>query len=247
MTKNGNRRRYRALSWHRRLGLTALVLVALIAATGLLLNHTESLGLDRGVVTNEWILDWYGVAPKRDPVSFATSGGWVTWVDGHLFLDGQQIAEDVGEAKGAVAMGEIVAFAGESEVLLFTGEGELIERMGMESLPGTVSAIGRNPGKYIMLQTAAGRFRSDEEFVSWKAADNESEWSRPAPLPEPVRERVLTAYRGHSLPLGRVLLDIHTGRIFGSFGPYLMDAAAVCLVILGITGVINWVRGFRAR
>jgi uncharacterized iron-regulated membrane protein len=39
-----------------------------------------------------------------------------------------------------------------------------------------------------------------------------------------------------------VIADIHSGRIVTITGPYLMDAVAILLIILSITGVVMWLR-----
>lgn len=41
------------------------------------------------------------------------------------------------------------------------------------------------------------------------------------------------------------LLDMHTGRFFGTYGPYVMDAAAVFLLLLALSGAYNWARRIR--
>ncbi len=38
------------------------------------------------------------------------------------------------------------------------------------------------------------------------------------------------------------MLDLHNGRIFGGFGVFLIDAAAVLFLILAVTGVWMWAR-----
>ncbi len=43
---------------------------------------------------------------------------------------------------------------------------------------------------------------------------------------------------GGGLPLERVVLDLHSGRLFGWLGPYVMDAAALGLLIVAITGLL---------
>lgn len=48
---------------------------------------------------------------------------------------------------------------------------------------------------------------------------------------------------GRWLSLERILLDVHSGRIFGHYGPWLMDGAALMLLILAATGIIGWLRG----
>ncbi len=192
--------RNRVLVWHRRIGLAALLLVAIVAATGVLLNHAESLGLNRGRVDHEWLLAWYGMGPETAPVSYRLEDDWVTWLEGHVYLNGRPIAEEIDDPKGAVAVNGVVAVGAAREVLLFTSDGDLIERMGPVSLPGTVEAIGGN--KHIILGTPEGRFRAAADLVAWEPTETEAEWSRPTLAPEPIRDRVLAAYRGRGLAPG---------------------------------------------
>lgn len=42
------------------------------------------------------------------------------------------------------------------------------------------------------------------------------------------------------LTVDRVILDIHSGRFFGTLGPWVMDAMAVLFIILSVTGVYMW-------
>ena len=44
------------------------------------------------------------------------------------------------------------------------------------------------------------------------------------------------------LTFERVLLDLHSGRIFGRAGPLVMDAAAVLFIALALTGFWMWLR-----
>ena len=49
------------------------------------------------------------------------------------------------------------------------------------------------------------------------------------------------AYRGQGLTLERVMLDLHSGRLFNqTWGVYLMDASAVIMMWLGISGTWIW-------
>ncbi|MBK8959481.1 MAG: PepSY domain-containing protein [Proteobacteria bacterium] len=43
-------------------------------------------------------------------------------------------------------------------------------------------------------------------------------------------------YRGSGVSYERVLLDVHSGRLFGRVGVWVVDAAAVCLLALALTG-----------
>ena len=62
--------RFTAFLWHRRIGLLALVLVIILAITGIMLNHTEKLNLDNTFINNSLLLSWYGIEPEEEPISF---------------------------------------------------------------------------------------------------------------------------------------------------------------------------------
>ena len=49
-------------------------------------------------------------------------------------------------------------------------------------------------------------------------------------------------YANEILTLDKVVLDIHTGRFFGSAGEWLMDIAAIALLLLSASGLYMWYR-----
>jgi uncharacterized iron-regulated membrane protein len=51
-----------------------------------------------------------------------------------------------------------------------------------------------------------------------------------------------SAWRGTGLSLERVLLDLHSGRILGEAGVWLVDAAALLFLLLAGSGVWLWGR-----
>ena len=70
--------------------------------------------------------------------------------------------------------------------------------------------------------------------------DKEPLWVAPSTVPGDIKESVLVAFRGQGLPWERVVLDLHSGRIFGNWGSYVMDAAAIILFILVLSGFYKW-------
>ena len=55
-------------------------------------------------------------------------------------------------------------------------------------------------------------------------------------------QRNPAAYRGSGVPLHRIVADLHSGRFMGPVGPYVMDAAALTLILLAGSGFILWRR-----
>ncbi|HSH28473.1 MAG TPA: PepSY domain-containing protein, partial [Thiohalobacter sp.] len=67
-------------------------------------------------------------------------------------------------------------------------------------------------------------------------------WAQTDTLPAELYEELVEHYRGEVLPLERVLLDLHSGRIFGRHGYLVMDVAAVLLIALALSGSLIWLR-----
>ena len=49
-------------------------------------------------------------------------------------------------------------------------------------------------------------------------------------------------FRSQFLTLERIIVDGHSGRLFGLFGVLLMDLVAVLLILLSVSGVYIWLR-----
>ncbi len=231
-------------TWHRRLGLTAAVFVLALAVTGLMLNHTGDLGLDKRHLEAGWLLNWYGIEAPHDADSYALSYGVVTRLGDRLYLDTRLIERDVSAINGAVASQDLVVVAVDGDLLLLTADGERVERLGREDgLPQGVDSLGLDPANRVLLRSSDGLYRADPALLSWdRVADDPDpiRWAKPAATDEAMLATLRADYLGSILSLERVLLDLHSGRILGRFGPWLMDLAAVLLLVLAVTGIWLW-------
>ncbi len=236
------------LVWHRRIGLTAAPFVLVLVVTGVLLNRTDSLGLDRRAVDSEWLLDWYGMDAGEDPVSFAAGDVWVSWLAGRLYVDGAEAAENAAPLAGAVWRDPAAVAATAEAVYLFTADGELIEKVRPVGIPLPIETVAAGPGDTIVLGAASGAWSSDLDLVEWReTAPGAVSWARSEPAPAAIADRIAESYRGAGLPWERVLLDLHSGRLFGRFGSLVMDAAGVFLILLAVSGGYNWLQVWRGR
>ena len=85
----------------------------------------------------------------------------------------------------------------------------------------------------------------DENFsqiVPLKSLADDTVFTEPQVLPEAISKAISQAYLGEGLPLERILLDLHSGRLFGKIGVYVMDSAAVLMIVLTVTGLLIWIR-----
>ncbi len=245
----GYRLRRAVLLWHRRLGLAAAPFVALLVVSGILLNHTEALGLDRRFAAYPWLLSWYGVESDAPENGFPAGDSWVAWAGGRIYLDGAPAGESAAPLAGAAAAVGLpaIAVAAADAVWLFAADGVLIEKAAPVGVPLPVEALAAGPGGALFLRAGGAVWAGDADLVEWRraAAAAAPAWARAAPLPPAIAARIAESRRGEGLPWERVLLDLHSGRLFGALGPLVMDAAAVLLVLLAASGIYNWTRARR--
>ena len=196
---------------HRWVGVSLLVFVLFLAITGITLNHSADLGLDRRYVSWSWLLDAYGMGP---PEPYA----------GKVMLGSLVVVGDGQRAHVLLASGELV-----ESIDLGTRLTGNIERVGHVADRAVLQSGGhlfRSDEDVTVFEPWAGGVATD---VSWSAEvepDDEG------------LEALRTAWRGRGVTIERFLLDLHSGRILNLPGTLLMDVVAACMILLGISGLV---------
>ena len=231
------------MHWHRRLGVVLALVLAVVAITGVLLNHTDRFELSKHYVTSEWLLDWYGVRVPSEPVSFKVGERFISQIGTRLYYDAAPIEGDYGRLLGAVVIAQTVVVGVEGQLLLLTPEGALIEKLGgQHGVPAGMRGLGRKDD-WLVIRAAHGDYLVDAFLSRWREQPYvRAVWSQPTLLPQEQRARLVRAYRGHGLNMEKVVSDLHSGRILGRAGPYVLDVAALLLLVLTGTGVWMWTR-----
>jgi hypothetical protein len=229
--------------WHRRAGVLAALFILLLAVSGLLLNHSPALGLDKQPLQSNFLLDWYGVAPPHKPSSFNAADVVISQLDDQLFIDGRPLWQTTQPLLGVAANDMLIVLAFEHELLLFTFEGELVERIS--DLPAglaAISAIGNDTYGNISLRHNQQIVIADKELIDWHEATENSilHWSQPLSGTSAYDETIQANFRPLDLTYERLLLDLHSGRLLGDWGPYLMDGAAAAMILLALSGLWRW-------
>lgn len=235
--------------WHRRLGVVAALFLVLLAFTGFALNHVTALQLDRLVIRSPQVLGWYGVELPGQIDGFAVDQRWLSRVGEGLFLDRVQVATCSSRLVGAVRFGEELAVACAQELLLFTADGLLVDRIDATyRLPVPLDALGVTGGQ-LVLRASGRELRVEPEAPAFVAlADTTAvDWARPQPLPAALVKALAPFAAGDEITLERLVLDLHSGRLLGIHGVWLMDAAALAMVLLALSGLTAWRNGLRRK
>ncbi len=228
---------------HRYVGLSAAAFVCILALTGLVLNRSTALELNKHYVAWPPLLDWYGIKAPTSITSFSAGKHHLVSVGHQLFLDSQRLPGEYASLQGASRQGDLLLVAAAGELLLFTQTGDLVERVS--GAPPQVTRLGHHPDGSLLVESPRGVFGPDADFVRWQphaGSTAEIAWILPSRPPAPLLAQLTNAYRGRILSWERVLLDLHSGRILGRYGEWLMDAAAIAMLALALTGTWLWAR-----
>ncbi len=229
------------LRWHRRVGVVVALLVVLLVITGIALNHSAELGLGKRALRSPALLSLYGVE-LPEIAAYPLGGQWLSHVGGsHLYLDEREVAYCQQPMAGAVLHAEVIAALCDGQLLLLGRDGEVIERIGsVYGLPPGVEAIARDEAG-VLLRSAEAVYRADLESLLFSPAETSADdWAQSQPPPAALRRQLLQSHVGDAIDWERLLLDLHSGRLFGRAGVWLMDAAALCLLLLALSGAWVW-------
>lgn len=235
-----------ARHWHARCGVLLSIFFLLLAGTGLALNHTEALDLARTQVSATWLMRWYGVKAEAAPPGYLLGQGYFVGSRQRWVMDGRTLPVAPEPVLGAVEAGGVRYLASTAALYLYQPDGTLIEKQSGSTLPDApIRRIGV-ADELVLIEVPHGIYAS-ADGLDWRLhAPAAVNWARPQPLPAAAQAQANRLF-APSLPLERILLDVHSGRILGRFGPLLMDLAAVALMVLALSGVWIYLRSLKKR
>ena len=221
---------------HRTTGTATGLLLLYLIGTGLPLQLSGPLDLGNRYVSSHRILDWYGIGTAES--------GWqsngVSFVGGFVF-SGERPVVEAQAFQGAVVLDDLVAVATGSALLLVPPHADVVETL---RLPEPVHRIGRADGRVVIDTTGGLRSLHLEslELVPEDAAPDTVEWAHLMTLTGATLAPYADAARTRVLTLERLLQDLHSGRVFGAAGEWLVSLASLALVALALSGFWIWWR-----
>jgi hypothetical protein len=225
--------------WHLWSGIAGGVWLLWLIGTGVALAHAAALGLDRRYVQSAWLLRAYGLPDPAPLQRFALGTRVLDQAGERLYVDGAALPGEYPRLVGVAAAGALRAAVGEDAALLFTDAGALIERVALPAELVPVRRAGAHE-QGIVLDTARGDVRTDADFAAFAPLPDPGavRWADGAALPEADRKRLVAAYHTRSISHARLLADLHSGRLFGPAGPWVVDGLALLLAVQVLTGFV---------
>ena len=235
-------------TWHQRLGLFAFVFMGWLGFSGILLNQSVSMGLDAFRVDTAAVMSLYGLYPEVPSVGYRSGDHWLVTTTENTVLNDVSLEQHIPSPLGFVDVktgaGETLYVATNDKLTLLSPEGAVIEEQSGYMLPtGHIRGLGlleRDGTPYLALQGENTYITSDG--LSWNELDDSGQvvWSALADLPEDVKMDV-EPFANPTVALEQILIDLHSGRMFGTFGAQLINLVGVAAVLLSISGVwMTW-------
>ena len=229
--------------WHGHAGVAATLFLIFLVITGIILNHEETFKLDKREISTGWLMRWYGIQAANPEMGYVMGDRYFSWEGEKWALGDKPLAGTAEHPVGAVAVNGMHFVATSSALYLFQADGQLVDKLEKQALPAyPVLALGLADDR-VVLQTPSGMMASTDG-LTWQKISAPATWSVLQPLPDNTK-RQMTVLLAPGLSLERILLDVHSGRIFGRYGPWVVDAAAIALLLLGISGVWIYVRSIK--
>jgi len=237
--------------WHKRAGLFAFLFMAWLGSSGFLINQSASWGYDTVRVDWGWVMRLYGLRPEPPQRGYAAASHWLATTSDHVLIDARPLDVPMFEPRGFAAAAsaggqEQLFLATAHSLIVLDADGQRVDELSAPILPvADVRRLGTVPGGIAVQDLDA--FASRDGGETWKAvAPADVSWSTPADLPEEQRQRLLPFARP-SVSLEHVLVDAHSGRLFGNIGAWVINAVGFAAMWLAISGTWMMWRTSRRR
>lgn len=232
--------------WHRRLGIFAAFFLIFLSVTGIALNHTTLFSLAHQSITNSMLLNHYGIKPPSD-VRFYQEKQWLV-ADQLVWLDEKLVFESDEPIVSISKFDAYYLLATKSQLVIFTPSGDLVDKLDSSSdLPTPLLAMSSNQA--LILKTPEGYYQGDSDFFEWQKVNTlvEPVWATNVTVTKDEFNFAQKQYRSQFLNWERVILDVHSGRLFGNVGVFFMDIVAIMLILLSISGIYIWLRYTKSK
>lgn len=243
--------------WHRRLGIVSCLFILLLVVTGVAINHSQALQLNQSPVQQAWLLDYYGIATPQHIAQFGSEAQPLFITDNRLWLGREPILEAQSQLISAVFLPNLLIAIDNNQLYLFDSQGHLqetqnsstglpkgLEALAVESLP--LDAAHTETINRVWLKTTSGYYRADESLIDWIPEQPLAplRWVISA---DPVDADMIQYARSANLNWERVMLDLHSGRLFGAYAVWLWDIFGLALLLVSLSGLWLWIKQTKSK
>ncbi len=215
--------------------------VIVLALTGLFLNFSDSLKLNENHTSTSWLINHYNIG--EFPVSsFKTNNLLVSQASDYIYLDGHYALHLKERLVGAINLDPYLLLVTHSSLVVIDDDGQIIDEVGKYTgLPEYPLGISITAKGQPVIRGVNTYWIGSDELSAWQPLEGpHPKWVSATKTPESIDVAIQEHARSNEINYERVLLDLHSGRLLGSWGQNIMSISAVLLLILAVTGIIIW-------
>ncbi|MFL3022915.1 MAG: PepSY domain-containing protein [Methylophilaceae bacterium] len=224
---------------HRYVGLGICIFLVHLAITGIFLNHSIGLRLDKTFITWPWLLNQYNLTVPEPANIFTIGKNNFSTIDGEVFFNDKPIFLAEEQLLGVSQNQDTFILASSSTITMISNDGYIINKENV--LPFTVKNIGIF-GDEIVINDSEDKIWSSESINGvWELTENRAvQWSMEGSITPINHEKIRKYFVGDGVSLEQVILDFHSGAIFQKAGKLFFDIISILLIILSFTGIWLW-------
>ncbi len=225
--------------WHRRIGAAAAAFLLWIVVSGWLLNHSDGLNLAQRHIQSAELASWYNLYVDPPNKAFVSEHHWLI---GNI-LNGKKITTSLEETLGIAETENFVAIASHRDIVLLSSSGELVDKLSDASLPlKNISKIGSGCSGIAI--TDGNLVLATNDGLEWQPCALQVAWSIQQEISAEQHKQV-ESLLVPEISLEKIIVDLHSGRFFGTYGAYVVDAVGLCLALLALSGLWLFLRGVK--
>lgn len=237
--------------WHQRAGLFAAIFMFWLGSSGFVLNQSASWGLDAVRVGNSSIMGLYGLYPRAPENGFYAGDNWMAQTTENTVVNGHALPELVPSPLGLAAAGiggnTLLFVTASDRIVIVDADARPVDELRGYTLPvSMIRRVGQTKNGAVAIQD--GDTFITRDGLSWEPVVDPSSvvWSKPQGL-EPAHKEAALPFARPTVPLEQVLIDAHTGRLFGRYGTWIVNLVGFAAMFLGISGAWIYISTARRR
>jgi len=227
------------LSFHLYVGLGISLLLIHLSITGIFLNHTDDLRLDKTYISSAWILNLYGLNVPKPSKIFTLQQDSFSQFDTEVFLNNKPIFLFDSELMGVIKDHENFIIAAQDELFIVNQSGELMGNQKILSF--TIKSIGKYKEKIVIKDEQLNKWVGKSISDKWTPIFKDNiDWSEPGIMTPLNKKDIKQYFVGNGISLEQIILDFHSGAIFKKEGKIFFDLVSLLLIFLSVSGIWVW-------
>ena len=227
------------LRLHIYVGLGISLLLIHLSITGIFLNHTDDLELNKTYISSKWILNLYGLNVPRPSKIFTIQQDNFSQFDTEVFLNNKPIFLFDSELMGVIKDHENFIIAAQDELFIVSQSGELMGNQKILSF--TIKSIGKYKEKIVIKDEQLNKWVGKSISDKWTPIFKDNiDWSEPGIMTPLNKKDIKQYFVGNGISLEQIILDFHSGAIFKKEGKIFFDLVSLLLIFLSVSGIWVW-------